>query len=283
VVTPGGTSATNANAKFTYIAAGPTVTSVVPGGGPIAGGTLVTITGTNLATATGVAFGGTAATSFTALNATTISAIAPAHAAGTVDVIVTTPTGVSGNTAADNYTYGSVPVVTSLTPSSGNIAGGTVVTIAGAGFTGATAVSFGGTAGTITNTTDTSLTVTAPAHAAGTVDVLVTTPLGTSANTSADDFTYTAGPTVTNLAPAVGPIAGGTTVIITGTGFTGATTVTFGGTLATITVNGTTQITATSPAHAAGTVDVLVTTPAERKIEAVGPAPDRAGPSRHRN
>ncbi len=267
VVTPAGTSATNANAKFNYIAPGPTVTAVAPPGGPIAGGTLVTITGTGFGTSaaplvTAVTFGGTPATSFSVLLDTTISAIAPAHAAGIVDVIVTAGGVNSDNTAADNYIYGDAPVVTAISPTSGNIAGGTVVTITGTGFTGASAVNFGATPGTITNTTATSLTVTAPAHAVGNVNVQVVTPLGTSADTTADDFTYTAGPTVTGLAPATGSITGGTTVVITGTGFTPAATVTFGLATATVTYNSATQLTATSPAHAAGTVDVLVTTAA---------------------
>ena len=60
-----------------------------------------------------------------------------------------------------------------------------------------------------------------------------------------------------------GTVNGGVSVIITGTNFTGASTVSFGGTLAsTFTVNSATQITATAPAQAAGTVDVRVTTPA---------------------
>ena len=176
-MTPGGTSATNANAKFTYVAAGPTITSVAPSGGPITGGTLVTITGTNLATATASPSAGRRRLRSPPLNGTTISAIAPAHAAGVVDVVVTTPTGQNPNTAADNYTYGSVPVVTSSLHRAAT-SRGTVVTITGTGFTGATAVSFGGVAGTITNIAATTLTVTAPAHVAGTVDVAVTTPSG---------------------------------------------------------------------------------------------------------
>ncbi|MGE0601944.1 MAG: IPT/TIG domain-containing protein [Dehalococcoidia bacterium] len=262
VITPGGTSATNANAKFTFVAPGPTVTSVSPTGGPVGGGTLVTITGTNLSGATAVKFGATPATSFTPVNSTTISAIAPAHAAGTVSVIVTTPTGTSPNTSADDYVYGSAPAITSISPTSGETAGGTEVVITGTNFTGATSVTFGGDAATINDTTSTTLTVTTPAHAAGTVDVAVTTPLGTSPNSAADNYTYTDGPTVTSLAPTSGTTAGGTTVVITGTGFTGATGVAFGATPATdFDVDSDTQITATSPAHAAGTVDVLVTTP----------------------
>ncbi len=66
-------------------------------------------------------------------------------------------------------------------------------------------------------------------------------------------------PTVTGITPATGPLAGGTSIIITGTGFTGATAVNFGSTPATsYTVNNATQITAISPAGT-GTVDIRVT------------------------
>jgi hypothetical protein len=71
-------------------------------------------------------------------------------------------------------------------------------------------------------------------------------------------------PTVTGVSPSSGAAAGGTTVTITGSGFTGATGVSFGGTLLAaggFTVNSDIQITATSPAHAPGGVDVRVTTP----------------------
>jgi hypothetical protein len=73
------------------------------------------------------------------------------------------------------------------------------VTITGTGFTGATAVYFGGTVAAITGTTsDTSITATSPATTtAGVVDVTVTTPRGTSATSSADQYTYQIGGTVT--------------------------------------------------------------------------------------
>lgn len=70
-----------------------------------------------------------------------------------------------------------------------------------------------------------------------------------------------AAPVVTSISPNSGPTSGGTTVVITGSGFSSATVVTFGGTAAVHTVISDTQITATSPAGAAGTVDVTVTTP----------------------
>lgn len=69
------------------------------------------------------------------------------------------------------------------------------------------------------------------------------------------------GPLISGLDPRAGPPTGNTSVTITGSGFTGATAVSFGGTLATsYTIDADSQITATSPAHPAGTVDVTVTT-----------------------
>ncbi|MEO9340881.1 putative Ig domain-containing protein [Mesorhizobium sp. SB112] len=68
-------------------------------------------------------------------------------------------------------------------------------------------------------------------------------------------------PTITGISPTTGSTEGGTSVVITGTDLTGATAVTFGGTAATsFTVDSTTQITATTQAHAEGAVDVVVTT-----------------------
>ena len=75
------------------------------------------------------------------------------------------------------------------------------------------------------------------------------------------DLVYTTAPTVSSVSPAKGPTAGGTSVTITGTNFTGATAVNFGANNATsYTVNGATQITAVAPSGAAGTVDIKVTT-----------------------
>ena len=84
------------------------------------------------------------------------------------------------------------PTVTAVSPSSGPPAGGTSVTVTGTNLTGATAVDFGLNAGTnvSVNGGGTSLTVTSPAGSAGTVDITVTTPDGTSAASAADRFTY---------------------------------------------------------------------------------------------
>jgi large repetitive protein len=84
-----------------------------------------------------------------------------------------------------------LPLLTSISPASGSTAGGTSVTITGTGFNGATDVLFGATAGTsLTVVSDTTITIISPAHTTGTVDVTVTTPIGTSAVVVADQFTY---------------------------------------------------------------------------------------------
>jgi DUF4097 and DUF4098 domain-containing protein YvlB len=68
-------------------------------------------------------------------------------------------------------------------------------------------------------------------------------------------------PKVTALSPPTGSTAGGTTVTITGSGFTGATSVHFGSTAGTIvSVDSDTQLTVTSPAGSVGAVSVTVTT-----------------------
>lgn len=97
---------------FTGTAAVPTVSSVSPGSGPVAGGTVVTITGIGFTGATNVSFGGTPAISFTQVTAaedSQITAIAPAGTAGIVHITVTNPYGTSTATTADQYTFLVVP------------------------------------------------------------------------------------------------------------------------------------------------------------------------------
>ena len=161
----------------------PALTGISPASGPAGGGTSVTITGTGLAGAKGVSFGGAAA-AITADSATQITVTSPPGNAGTVNIIVVTPSG----TAAGQFTYVAPPVVTAISPARGPTGGGTSVTITGTGLAGATGVSFGGAAGTITADSATQITVTSPAAGnTGTVNVTVTTPAGTA---NAGQFTY---------------------------------------------------------------------------------------------
>jgi phage gpG-like protein len=95
----------------------PSVGSVSPDEGPQAGGTSVTITGTNFNEATVVEFGSGGATSFEVTSASTITAVAPVGS-GTVDVSVTTSGGTSATSAADKFDYVPVPTVVTEAASS---------------------------------------------------------------------------------------------------------------------------------------------------------------------
>ena len=238
------------------------MTNVSPNAGPTAGGTSITITGTNFTGATAVRFGATSATGVTVVSATQITATAPAESAGTVDITVTTPGGTIATNSNDHYTYAGTPTVTGLAPNAGPLAGGTTVTITGTNLSLASAVKFGTlNASGVTVVSATKITATAPAVvAAGPVDVTVTTPGGTSATGAADEYTYTNGPSVASISPSSGPSAGGTSVTITGANLANATAVKFGSNTATVNSNTATQIVALAPAGSAGTVDVTVAT-----------------------
>jgi hypothetical protein len=256
VTTPAGTSVASAGNIYTYLGA-PTLSYMSPAQGRVSGGNTVQLSGSGFNQATTVTFG-TASATFTKNSDTSITATVPPGVAGTVNVSVDAGSGNVSNTLT--YTYVSAPIVTSVTPNTGSLSGETTVTISGTGLASTTSVAFGGTAvsGPVTVNSDTSITVVTPAHAAGVVNVVVTTPGGIA--TLANGFTYVPGPTVTGLSAAGGPVAGGNTITITGTGLAGAAAVLFGSTPAIgFTVVSSTTITATVPAQVAGGVTVSVT------------------------
>ncbi|MFM8311728.1 MAG: IPT/TIG domain-containing protein, partial [Ilumatobacteraceae bacterium] len=268
VTTSGGTSN---GATFTYTAPTPTVTALTPATGSTIGGTTVQVTGTGFLANSTVAFGTVTvpAGNVTVNSQTSITVISPAVlVAGVVNVTVTTSGGTSATGGqGDNFTYTApIPAVTSLSPTSGTTAGGTLVTINGTGFLSGATVRFGATAATgVVVVSPTQITANSPATlTAGVVSVSVTTAGGTSSTAAtSDDYTYVAPtPTITAIAPTSGPTAGGTSVTITGTGFVNGATVTFGAnTSATVTVASATSITAVAPASlTAGPVTVSVTT-----------------------
>jgi len=171
----------------------PTITKLSPTKGPAAGGTKVTITGTNFSGATSVKFGLVSATVVEVKSATSITATSPAEVAKAVDVTVTTPEGTTAISSVDQFKFGP-PTVTKLSPNSGPMAGGTSVTVTGTGFglgTEATLFEFGTTEATTVNcTSNTMCTVVAPSHVAGIVDVKATVSGQKSPKAVTDQFTY---------------------------------------------------------------------------------------------
>jgi hypothetical protein len=247
----------------------PTVASVEPESGSSAGGTPVTIRGAGFAAGASVEVGGVAASSVDVLSETELSAVTPAHALGGAEVVVADANRVS--TGGPTYTYVQssppppLPTVTSINPESGSSAGGTPVTITGSGFiTGATTVEIGGVAASSVQViSDTELTAVAPANALGAAEVVVADANG--ASTGGPAFTYVTtsppsqAPTVTSISPESGPSEGGTTVTIIGSGFTPSTTVEIGGLAASfVEVLSETELTAVTPPHLEGAVEVVV-------------------------
>jgi len=156
--------------------------------------------------------------------------------------------------------------LSSISPTSGRILGGTTIVLKGGAFKTGIKVSFGGTESTaVSFTNSTQIQAVTPAHAPGKVDVTVTNPdPDTKPATLTGAFTYLPPPTVTSVSPTSGPSAGGTAVTITGSDFQQNATVAFGGVEATpVTVAGAIQIQTQTPAHPSGTVDILVTNPTD--------------------
>ncbi|NBP52541.1 MAG: transporter, partial [Actinobacteria bacterium] len=238
-------------AAFTYVAP-PTVTTITPSAGPTAGGTLITIAGTNLLGST-VTVGGNPAT-IVSTAAASITATTPTGTAGAKTVIVSAAGGTATKTSG--FTYVEAPTIASITPSSGPLTAGTSITITGTNLTGAS-VKIGGAAATSVVATATSITAKAPAGTAGAKAVEVTTLGGTA--TLAGGYTHVARPVITTVTPTAGPLGGGTTITITGTSLANAT-VKVGGVAATGVVAGNTSITAVTPANTVGAKVIEVTT-----------------------
>jgi hypothetical protein len=176
---------------YTYKAP-PSVTAILPNTGSTAGGTNVTISGSNFVTGATVSIGGVAATSVVVVSAGSITATTGAHAAGPVSVVVTNPDTQSG-ALANGFTYTaplSAPTVTSVSPNKGTRSGGTSVTVTGTNFVNGATVSFGGVPATsVTFVSATKLTAVTPAHAQGSVSVAVTNPDGHT-GTLANGYSY---------------------------------------------------------------------------------------------
>jgi hypothetical protein len=238
-------SGTGTLAGFTFINSTPTITSFTPNTGKT--GQVVTITGTNFTGATSVSFGGTAASSFSVVSATSITATVGSGTSGNVSV-----TTASGTGTLAGFTYLPPPAISSFSPTSAST--GQTVTITGTNFTGATSVSFGGiAASSFTVVSGTSITAVVGSGATG--SVLVTTANGTGTRAGFTYLTVNPAPTITSFTPNTGKT--GQVVTITGTNFTGATSVRFGGTAASsFSVVSATSITATVGSGTSGNVSV---------------------------
>jgi hypothetical protein len=200
--------------------------------GPVTGGTQVTLNGQRFIGVTGVEFSNAwtaaSAASFTVNSVNSITVVSPSLQNGdTVDITVTTMAGTSARSNADHFTYN--PVVTSITPMSGPMSGGTAVTITGQGLstnreTRGTQVYFGGISShNVYCQSSTQCVAASPPEKAGTVPVMISV-LGVE--TQIGQFTYLS-PTINSTNPSIGPETGGTSVDLSGESFAPGMTVLF--------------------------------------------------------
>lgn len=220
----GATSPISSADGFTYLSV-PVVTGVSPNGGTPSTTPRLTVQGNNFwgvsvtgGGAVSVAFcptgGGSCSAGTNVTRPQTVEnqifVTAPSLPAGTYDVIVTTPGGVSSPVPADLYTIIGAPTVTSVAPTSGAIGRATPITIGGTNFYGNTFMTpmsvsfcqvpadttcFAGTGVSQPTSVVTSITAVTPtALPIGKYDVEVTTPSGTSSPVAADEFTSVAAP-----------------------------------------------------------------------------------------
>lgn len=148
------------------------------------------------------------------------------------------------------------PVVQGITPATGPQAGGTLVRIFGQNLGSVTSVTIGGAQCTIIAVGGNIITCKTPSGT-GTQNVVATA--GALSSTLPNAFTYPAAVTVTSISPALGNDRGGTSVTISGSGFTGLSSATVGGvSISSFLVVNDTTITGKTGAHAKGNADVVV-------------------------
>jgi hypothetical protein len=180
----------------------PEVYKVRPNSGSTDGGTVIMLRGKYFTKTRKVFFDRTPAASFKVVSDKKLRVVSPPHVEGLYRIWVVTKHGRAKPGGFDGFRFVDdgaeppppplAPTVSALSPKQGTIFGGTTVTITGTNFDATSQVMFGTTAAaSVKVNSPTSITVQAPPHSLGTVDVRVTTLIGTSANVTQDDYTYT--------------------------------------------------------------------------------------------
>lgn len=255
---------------YNYYVGGPVLLSVSPRFGAPNGGTAVVIEGRNFQDKAIADIGGKTLGAFQRLDERTLMGVTAASKEGPADVHVQNPDGQS-DTLANAFNFGSAPVgdlqVTRLVPDTGPITGGTRLTVIGQGFDNNAQVTIGGQPVTSFRLLGpSSLSAVTPAGSVGPADVVVSTR-GKQAKLTRGFWYFDAGsgkpaPSVTRVSPAAGPLAGGTTVLLTGTGFAPGARVFFGASEAgQVKLVSDTSVSAVAPAGELGPVDVRVLNP----------------------
>lgn len=249
----------------------PTITGTNVGSGSYLGGTALTIEGTGFRDGAAVVLGGEIyfdgdSGGATVVDDATIQLVTRATPSGTYDVVVIDPSGVEGR-ASNAFTFATNPEIESIFPPIGQAPGGTRVVLRGENFVAGTVVSIDGVVqDEIEVDSLTRMTFTSVGGVAGGPYVLeIEAPDGSTSQTA---FSYAADPdpSLTALMPERGAPAGGDTITLSGTNFAITHDVYFGvdpdtglgGTLASVTLLDANTLEVVTPAHASGTVSVMV-------------------------
>ncbi|MGE0707704.1 MAG: IPT/TIG domain-containing protein [Planctomycetota bacterium] len=251
------------SAAIDVTSAPPGITKVTPTQLSSTGGQSLTIDGVNFESGSSVVIGGQLAQSVVVSGSTQLSCISPGSPGVTtpVDLVVIRPDGQEARLTGA-VTYEAAPVVQSVDPASGPLVGGTKHTVRGSGFGSPATVTFGDATAEVLSVAADSIQVVLPASTSA-KKVTVSVSAGGKTGALIDGFTYVDGtaPKVDSLAPNSGPTAGGSTITIVGSGFDPNATTTFGGVLAQRLSVTPTQLVVSTPAHAAGAVEVRVQNP----------------------
>ena len=253
----------------------PTISSISPNTGFTSGSTLVTITGTGLGNISSVNFGEKPA-SLSSLSDNQITVYSPSNPSiGAVDVIVNNQWGSA--IATSSFTYVKPPpiVISSVSPVTAVATAGTTITVIGSGLASATQVKFGSNTYGVNRISDSQLQFSVgPSINLGPFDIQVSNISDSATATAAFSFTAPTPPVVTSISPSSGSAAGGSTITITGSGFTPTKGfvpclqacgmpeffyLSIGGAYASVTSWSSTQITATLPvSYTLGTAEIRV-------------------------
>jgi hypothetical protein len=256
-----------------YVLAPPSGTlsidAVVPPTGDVAGGTTVTLVGDRLTGTSSVSVGGTTAQSYAVLDDRRVRVVLPPGSLGPAQIALTTSD--AGATTFDGFAYVDALATTAVSPARGPQAGGTSVTLSGRGFADGMRVRLGGIdVVDLTVSSPTTATFVTPGGPGGPVDVLV--ERGDERARLVDGFRYETELRVLGVEPLRGSMSGDDFVTVRGTGFSAAAlgpaaagTLLFGDQPARdVTVVSDSLLTAYTPMHPPGVVDVTASLATEQ-------------------
>ncbi len=237
----------------------PVLLTVSPQNGSSAGGTAITLTGTDFVTGAGILVGDLNCNAISISPPTGATCSTPAHVSGSVDVKFINPD-TQSSTLSQGFTFNPAPRINTVSPNHGPASGGNSITVGGLNFVNGSQIKLDGVQCQTAFIDSASISCPAPAHAAGTVSVNVTNP-DAQFFTLASGYTYDPAPTIATVSPLSGPAAGGTQLTITGTRFLAGMIVDIGGSsCGSVAINtGATQLTCTTTQHASGLANVKVT------------------------